>query len=106
MHARAARACAQGKIYSTRSDVYMFGMTVYETFAGCDPFKREQVADAMAVALCVRDGARPARLSVQECPTRVMDLIERCWAHDPSARPAMREVEVCLEEALRYELRI
>ena len=84
----------------------MFGMTIYETFAGCAPFMREQMIDPMAVGLSICKGERPAPLSARDCPPRVMDLVERCWAHDPHARPPMLDVENCLKQALHDEERV
>ena len=35
---------------------------------------------------------RPTALPATTCPPEAMRLIERCWAHEPQARPSMLEV--------------
>ena len=89
----------QDHIFSPETDVYMFGMTVYECFAGCAPFEREGVPDDKVEAR-VRAGERPAPLGSAECPPVVMALAAACWAQDPRKRRAMPEVEKVLSEWL------
>lgn len=52
----------------------------------------------MAIFLQVHQGNRPERPSPAQCHDEVLldalwELIQRCWAQDPNARPTIGEVE-------------
>ncbi|EIN12108.1 hypothetical protein PUNSTDRAFT_62220, partial [Punctularia strigosozonata HHB-11173 SS5] len=75
---------------TTKTDVYGYGMALWEIFDGRIPF--HDVRIDYVVVLKVKDGVRPSR------PTSARDLgldddlwelIETCWASDPAQRPSM-----------------
>ena len=73
--------------YSFASDVYAFGVIVYEIVTSTEPFKN---ANAFTIMMKVINGERP------EIDETVNDsyrnLIERCWAQNPLDRPSFDEI--------------
>ncbi|KAJ7495014.1 kinase-like domain-containing protein [Mycena latifolia] len=88
------------------SDIYAFGMTVYErssewlidkSFAQLytDEIPLSSVAFNDFVEVVLRMGVRPERPDVQECPRltdALWELAQSCWTKDPKVRPTARQV--------------
>ncbi|KAI9193639.1 kinase-like domain-containing protein, partial [Polychytrium aggregatum] len=78
---------------SKATDVYAFGITLYEVFSDCKPIwvtndgqpMRERVIESQVVK-----GNRPKQFD--GIPDVIRDLIERCWHHDPAQRPKFPEI--------------
>ncbi|KAF5833115.1 hypothetical protein DUNSADRAFT_10665 [Dunaliella salina] len=84
---------------SKASDVYAFGIVLWELFTCGSPF--HGVPPALLGHLIVKEGKRPAWPPV--VPKGYKDLVEECWDQNPDARPTF---EVILQRllALRKEL--
>ena len=70
-----------------RSDVFSYGMVLYEIFAHKLPFhdrSRHMAVDA------VRDGKRPP--IPPEAPLYIQQLMQSCWKHNPHDRPTFGEI--------------
>jgi tRNA A-37 threonylcarbamoyl transferase component Bud32 len=74
--------------YSFEVDVYAFGMVVYEILSPVAPFP--DVSNPMALGIKITQGERPP--ITPEIPTAFGQLIERCWAGEPSSRPSFEEI--------------
>src|ERR1700761_121120 len=76
------------------TDVYAFGMTLYEVFRGEVPFP--DLKNDFSIGTKVREGSRPTRPSTTEALYNISDgiwkIIENCWKHTPESRCAMDEV--------------
>ncbi|KAL0577764.1 hypothetical protein V5O48_004222 [Marasmius crinis-equi] len=86
---------------NTPRDLFSYALTIVEMMTGQDPFSELPTDPAVAVAIA--RGKRPARpLHPKEgwCPDNVWDLVEICWAQDPSQRPSAGEVNAYLEGLL------
>ncbi|KAH7709891.1 tyrosine-protein kinase SYK [Aphelenchoides avenae] len=74
--------------FSEKSDVWAFGVTVWEIFTRSEPFKHmkwHEVHDFL------NDGKR---LDIpSSCPPEVNDLLRLCWMHDPTERPTFLELK-------------
>ena len=74
------------------SDCYAFGMVVYETIGGRLPFHEHLT---MAVYVRVAKGERPSRGG--KFRDSLWNVMERCWASQPSDRPSIEDVLQCLQ---------
>ncbi|KAJ7219762.1 kinase-like domain-containing protein, partial [Mycena rebaudengoi] len=82
-----------GSLPRTPSDIYAFGMTLYEVYTGEIPMSTIPYGDF--IELVFRFGVRPDRPEEDECPRMndgIWDLAERCWNKDPKARPTARQI--------------
>ena len=86
-----------GQLNSLKSDVYAFGIMVWEVYARQDPYLGEdpdhvlqQVADLHATP-----EKRP-HIS-EDCPMQVQEIVKVCWNKDPVVRPAFSKLEHMLQ---------
>ena len=76
------------KIYSTQSDIWMFGMLVYEIMAGCEPWYN--VDDVISLAVQIRDqGVVP---DLKDIPDKYANIIRRCCVYEPGLRASIEEL--------------
>ncbi|KAF8177287.1 kinase-like protein, partial [Mycena galopus ATCC 62051] len=82
-----------GSLPRTPSDIYAFGMTLYELFTDEIPLTTIPAGDF--IELVLRIGVRPERPDEDECPRMtdgIWSLAERCWNKDAKARPTARQI--------------
>ncbi|HUK12060.1 MAG TPA: protein kinase [Thermoanaerobaculaceae bacterium] len=85
----------RGQRVDARSDVFSFGAILYEMLAGRRAFAGGSAADALSAIL--KD--EPAALAGpgSEVPPALDELVRRCLAKDPAARPqSAQELATCL----------
>ncbi|KAI0073086.1 kinase-like protein [Panus rudis PR-1116 ss-1] len=79
---------------SRHSDIYSFGMTMYEVFTGLPPFSG--VPDSLLLQIVVDRGRRPLRPErPSDCPgldDKVWTLMESMWDAKPKQRPNIAHV--------------
>ncbi|CAB5383656.1 unnamed protein product [Rhizophagus irregularis] len=80
----------RGKPYTKAADIYSFGMVMYFTATGRQPF--DNCAHDHQLALDICNGIRP-ELNELETPKCYVELMKRCWASVPDNRPDAIEVE-------------
>lgn len=95
-------------IYSTASDVYMFGLFIWEALARQTPhanrkeFTREHQDFKGFIHKVVQEDLRPV-LPV-DWPSGLRILLARCWHRNPGSRPTMMQVNdilrLCRKEIL------
>ena len=73
--------------YVKRSDVFAFGVLLFEIFARSKPWPDKT---NMAVVMAVGKGERMQ--PPESAPKRVRQLMLDCWAHEPSDRPKANQV--------------
>lgn len=74
--------------YSKSSDVYAFGMVVYEIITNKSIFENIKYNIMISYEVC--NGNRPEIDS--NVPVSYRSLIEKCWAQDPKNRPTFDEI--------------
>lgn len=81
--------------FSYDSDVYMFGVLMWEAYTGSPPFASLTPVEAMMNVL------RGERLPVpKEIPTALQTLMQNCFHDSPAERPSMQEVLAALDSSL------
>jgi non-specific serine/threonine protein kinase len=68
-----------------RSDLFAFGVVLYELATGCQPFAGKTASEVVASVL--RDTPRPVREVNPELSTTFAEAIDGCLASKPAARP-------------------
>jgi serine/threonine protein kinase len=66
--------------YSEKSDVWAYGMTLYEIVSGQIPFDG---VDLLTVATNIRDHGSVPEIPL-DCPDFLIPVIQQCWATDPA----------------------
>ena len=77
---------------SIESDMYAFGLTLWEVYARADPYEG---LDVKAVVAGVKDTACAQEMRPvlpPKIPAEIAVLIKSCWHQDPSCRPKANEV--------------
>lgn len=85
------------KQFSSRSDVWAFGVTLWELFS---PFASKPYSHLLEKDI-MKEVANGLRLGCPEgCPATVFALMQTCWLKDATQRPTFRS----LYSSLRFEL--
>ncbi|KAJ7789032.1 kinase-like domain-containing protein [Mycena olivaceomarginata] len=82
-----------GSLPKIPSDIYAFGMTLYELYTGNNPLSG--IAHTDFIELVFRLEIRPERPDHNDVPTLsdpLWTLAEQCWLQDPKARPSAGQV--------------
>ena len=75
---------AEGKTVDPRSDIFSFGVLLYEMLTGNRPFAGDSTLSILSSIL--RDDAKPITVSSPSVPRPIDDLVRRCIAKKPEAR--------------------
>lgn len=77
------------KNYSLPSDVYAFGIILWEIISMDHPYGEFAFSFMLDLENAVVSGQRP---TMPDCPPSFADLIKACWENDPNQRPTMHVV--------------
>jgi serine/threonine protein kinase/Flp pilus assembly protein TadD len=91
LHAAGPKGDEAALPIDVRTDLFSFGVLVYELLAGAHPYGPIPLNldfEQLRTQLLQRQQQGPRRLLVPAGNRPAMDLIERCLAPDPAARPA------------------
>src|SRR5205823_1469527 len=86
------------KSYTKESDIYSFGMIMWEHTTGKKPFHGR--SHNHYLILDILKGERPK--ITDDTPEFYAELMKRCWDHNPENRPTAREIYDCFKEYLSY----
>ncbi|XP_057693667.1 tyrosine-protein kinase CSK-like isoform X2 [Corythoichthys intestinalis] len=82
----------RGKKFSTKSDVWSFGVLLWEIFSfGRMPYPKINLKD---VRILLEQGYRMP--TPDGCPTEVYDVMKSCWQLDPDFRPTFESLKQSL----------
>ncbi|XP_057697890.1 tyrosine-protein kinase ZAP-70 isoform X2 [Corythoichthys intestinalis] len=88
-----APECINYRKFSSKSDVWSFGITMWEAFSyGGKPYKKMKQAEVNSFIESEKRLACPAK-----CPERMYALMQECWIYKHEDRPDFKKVE----EAMR-----
>src|SRR6185369_1757278 len=85
------------KPYTKESDIYSFGMIMWEFTTGKKPFHYRSHNHCLISDIL--KGERPQ--ITDDTPKFYAELMKRCWDHNPENRPTAEEIEYCLGEYYR-----
>ena len=91
--------CLTKQIFSSSSDVWSFGILMWELFnPGARPYRS---MDNMTVIASVSAGKR---LDIPEkCPTKVGQVMQACWNADQTKRPSFLVIANLLCRCIQQE---
>eukprot|EP00928_Gymnodinium_smaydae_P086826 TRINITY_DN71249_c0_g1_i1.p1 TRINITY_DN71249_c0_g1~~TRINITY_DN71249_c0_g1_i1.p1 ORF type:complete len:306 (+),score=46.86 TRINITY_DN71249_c0_g1_i1:106-1023(+) len=79
-----------GTKYSSKADVFSFGIVIYEVVCRHMAFEDK---DADSAGQLIAAGQRPTFEHVpQSAPPELVNLMQRCWAQSPVERPTFTEI--------------
>ncbi|XP_020654226.2 discoidin domain-containing receptor 2 [Pogona vitticeps] len=88
--------------FTTASDVWAFGVTLWETFTFCHEQPYCQLSDEQVIENTgefFRDQGRQIYLSQPTfCPDSLYKLMLSCWRRDTKERPSFQEIHCLLQE--------
>ncbi|GBG27743.1 Mitochondrial dicarboxylate/tricarboxylate transporter DTC [Hondaea fermentalgiana] len=83
--------------WTTRADIYAFGIVMWEVYHGKSPFEHS-VHSISDLETRVLSGERPIISDEVDVRLWVVRLIEKCWEHDPQERPRASEILQTFED--------
>ncbi|XP_061681471.1 tyrosine-protein kinase ZAP-70 [Syngnathoides biaculeatus] len=84
-----APECINFRKFSSKSDVWSFGITMWEAFSyGGKPYKKMKQAEVNSFLESGKRLACPAK-----CPDRMYALMQECWTYKHEDRPDFKKVE-------------
>jgi serine/threonine protein kinase len=78
----------KGSAFSKESDVYSFGMIMWELTTGCKPFANVEHDHILIYKII--DGERPE--ITEDTPEFYANLMKSCWDPDPKKRPFLIDI--------------
>ena len=88
------------KPYTKKSDIYSFGMIMWEYTTGKKPFHDRP--HSYCLISDILKGERPQ--ITDDTPEFYAKLMKKCWDHNPENRPTAEEIYKCLEEYYQDEI--
>ena len=87
-----AKECFYGK-FSTKTDVWAFGVTMWEIFTLAKDIPYEDMDDKeIAADITKKNGSRKLLEKPKSCPQGMYEIMLKCWANDPARRATFEEL--------------
>ena len=76
---------------TTASDVYAFGILIYEAYSRKDPYEGEDVEEVLQLIMDPQVNKRPP--VPKDCPPQMASIMCDCIVPDPNQRPSFEELD-------------
>ena len=90
----------QGK-FSSKSDVWSFGVTLWEVLTFCRQQPFEELTDEQVIENCTHffhnDSGQLYLPQPQGTPKEIYDLMRECWNTEENDRPTFKEIHMFLQ---------
>jgi len=80
---------------STASDVFSFGVVLFEVFARAHPYEDEPFDDILDKVADPKIQKRP-EIDHDKFPKEMIEMMKACWKNDPQERPSSEDIDVRL----------
>ncbi|CAI2174618.1 2055_t:CDS:1 [Funneliformis geosporum] len=90
------------KKYTKASDIYSFGMIMWELMVGRSPFWDRDYDTSLIIDIC--DHNRPP--IVTNAPEGYIKLMQDCWDSDPNKRPTISDIWKLIDKIILNEEKI
>ena len=84
---------------SPASDIYSYGMVLWELLTHATPFVEAQGDSSLITDWVVKD--RVTETITDDCPPKLAELIKKCWAFKPEDRILMDDIQKELTELVK-----
>ncbi len=78
--------------FSTKSDVWSFGVTLWEIFSKAEHDPYSEMSDEEVIDNATKGPKRLLLAKPKVCPDDIFDVMKRCWVHEPSMRADFEEI--------------
>jgi serine/threonine protein kinase len=89
-------------VFSQKTDVWSFGILVWEIWNGCEPFANLSTKEVVRRAITEPDFQPNVAPSI---PAVLRRTLNECFDHDPERRPAFVDIAQRLKEAMANDAR-
>ncbi|RIB09218.1 kinase-like domain-containing protein [Gigaspora rosea] len=79
-----------GRLYTTASDIYSFGMIMWEVLYGKSVSYNQDLGSQLQFEIC-HNGLRPT--IINDTPHCYINLMKKCWENEPTNRPSA--IKIC-----------
>ena len=90
-----ANECFYGQ-FSEKTDVWAFGITMWEVFTLCKAQPYEGMTDQEVIDDAFHGPERTLPHKPDACPSEIHHVMLQCWVHEPEKRPTFEEVHTLL----------
>ena len=84
------------KRFSEKTDIWAFGVTMWEIFTFCSQQPYDEMTDQEVIDDAIRGAERTLLERPDYCPPEVYEVMLRCWEDDPESRANFEEVHSSL----------
>ena len=84
------------KRFSEKTDIWAFGVTMWEIFTFCSQQPYDEMTDQEVIDDAIRGAERTLLERPDYCPPEVYKVMLRCWEDDPESRANFEEVHSSL----------